>query len=79
MPLDLFKGRIPESIPVPAGIGRDLGLEAAGRRPATEENGNGVMLPPAGASRAEALFSAVGIALIVAIVLSALWILIRRR
>jgi hypothetical protein len=56
-----------------------FGSPAAGARPILDEPGSGTGPPPAAAARAEALFETIGIGLILLIVLSALWILIRGR
>ena len=58
---------------------RPASLRAAAERFFTFEEADGATLPPAGASRAETVFTTVGIVLLLAIGLSALWILLRGR
>ena len=53
-------------------------VRAAGSRPGIQEE-SGAMLPPAGASRAETLFSVVGIALVAVLAVSFFWVLLRGR
>ena len=57
---------------------RPTSLRAAAERFFILEEADGA-LPPAGASRADTVFTTVGIALLLAIGLSALWILLRGR
>jgi hypothetical protein len=54
-------------------------LRAAAERSLIPAETDGLALPPAGASRAETLFTTVGMTLMLAIGLSALWILLRGR
>jgi len=54
-------------------------LQAAGGQAFLQDEGNGMSLPPAGASRAETLFSVVGITLLLLLALSAVWILFNQR
>ena len=54
-------------------------LRAAGSRPGLQEEEGTATLPPAGASRAETLFSVVGIALMTVLAVSFLWVLFRGR
>jgi hypothetical protein len=63
---------------VPENRLRPTNLRAAAERPLIQEE-DGTVLPPAGASRADAIFTTVGTVLLMAIALSALWILLRGR
>jgi hypothetical protein len=54
-------------------------LRAAGGQSFIQEEDGGATLPPAGASRAEALFTVVGTFLLLLIAITALWIMINRR
>jgi hypothetical protein len=54
-------------------------FEAAAGRPILQEEPNGEMLPPAGASRADAVFTIVGVALLLILAFSFLWTLLRQR
>ncbi|HZH52476.1 MAG TPA: hypothetical protein VEZ16_11425 [Microvirga sp.] len=58
--------------------GSTLAAQAAGTRPG-EEGGKGLAAAPPGEARMESLFETVGIALLLAIVAAAVWILIRKR
>ena len=66
---------------VPALVGAEPGwipaLEAAADRSIIQEETNGLMLPPAGASRAETVFTTVGIVLLVILTISLLLTLVR--
>ncbi|MBB4038752.1 hypothetical protein GGR34_000381 [Microvirga flocculans] len=53
--------------------------EAVADRSVIREYADEMRLPPAAESRAEAVFTTVGLFLVLAIVLSALWILLRAR
>lgn len=53
-------------------------LQAAGDRSFLQEDGE-TTLPPAGASRAETVFNAVGLFLLVVLAVSMLWVLWNRR
>lgn len=56
-----------------------FGIPAAGARPFLDDTGSETGPPPAATARAEALFETIGTGLVLLIVLSALWILIRGR
>jgi hypothetical protein len=53
-------------------------LDAAADRSIIQEDSNGLMLPPAGAERAETVFAIVGIALLLVLAFSFLWTLLRQ-
>lgn len=80
MPLVLSFSQSPWTAPtVPENGLRPTNLRAAAERPLIQEERDGTVLPPAGASRADAIFTTVGTVLLMAIALSALWILLRGR
>ena len=54
-------------------------LEAAADRSIIQEDPDGPMLPPAGASRADTVFTTVGIVLLLILAVSFLWTLLRQR
>jgi hypothetical protein len=81
MPVALSVSRYLDTAPGPTG---DAGnpprlLEAAADRSVIREDPGGPMLPPAGASRAEAIFATVAIALLVILAISFFWTLLRHR
>ena len=68
---------------VPAVFGEEASrpgiLVAAADRSVIQEEPDGLMLPPAGASRAETVFATVGIVLLLILAISFLWTLFRQR
>ena len=77
MPVAFSVGRVFHVIPAFTGGdgGRPRILEAAANRSILQEDPDGPMLPPAGASRAEMVFTTVGIALLVILAAAVLWTL----
>ena len=75
----LSAGRVFHVIPAFTGGegGRPGIFEAAADRSFLQEDPNGPMLPPAGASRAEMVFTTVGTALLVILAAAFLWTLFR--
>jgi hypothetical protein len=63
---------------IPSPDGSPLRTGSAGTPPGSE-GGQGMNAPPPGEARMEALFEAVGMSLMLAIVVAAAWILIRHR
>jgi len=82
MPVELSVSRALPAVPVFIGDegSRPRVLEAAADRSVIqEEDPNGLMLPPAGASRAETVFATVGIFLLSILAVAFLWTLFRQR
>ncbi|MFL5190255.1 MAG: hypothetical protein ACJ8CF_13765 [Microvirga sp.] len=82
MPVELSVSRALLAVPVFIGDegSRPRVLEAAADRSVIqEEDPNGLMLPPAGASRAETVFATVGIFLLLILAIAFLWTLFRQR
>lgn len=80
MPVELSVSPALHAIPVFIGEegSRPRILDAAADRSILQEDANGLMLPPAGAARAEAVFAIVGIALLLVLAFSFLWTLLRQ-
>jgi hypothetical protein len=81
MPVELSVSRALPAVPVFIGDegSRPRVLEAAADRSVIQEDPNGLMLPPAGASRAETVFATVGIFLLLILAIAFLWTLFRQR
>lgn len=81
MPVELSVNRILHIVPDFVGEegGRPRIFEAIADRSIIQEDPDGLMLPPAGAARAETVFATVGIALLLILALSFLWTLLRQR
>jgi hypothetical protein len=82
MPVELSVSRALPAVPVFIGDegSRPRVLEAAADRSVIqEEDPNGLMLPPAGASRAETVFATVDIFLLLILAIAFLWTLFRQR
>jgi hypothetical protein len=77
MPLIIPSRILPELL-IPSPEGSLLRADSAGTPPGSE-GGRGINAPPPGEARMEALFEAVGMGLMLAIVVAAAWILIRHR
>jgi hypothetical protein len=81
VPIELSVSRVFQV--VPAFVGEEESrpgiLKAAADRSILQEDPNGPMLPPAGASRAEMVFATVGIVLLLILAFSFLWTLLRQR
>ena len=82
MPVELSVSRALPAVPafIREEGSRPRVLEAAADRSVIqEEDPNGLMLPPAGASRAETVFATVGSVLLLILAIAFLWTLIRQR
>jgi hypothetical protein len=82
MPVELSVSRAPPAVRSAFGEEgtRPRILEAKADRSVIQEEGpDGLMLPPAGASRAETVFATVGIFLLVILAVAFLWTLFRQR
>jgi hypothetical protein len=81
MPSELAVRPVFQASPAVAGKGEDKPriLEAAAERSIIQEDPDGPMLPPAGASRADTVFATVGIILLLILAVSFLWTLLRQR
>jgi len=78
MPLRSSSARAVSDLVILRRDGSALVARAAGTRPG-EEGGQSLAAAPPGEARMESLFETVGIALLLAIVAAAVWILIRQR